>query len=349
MNKTARVLTALVLFTLLDARTSHAFISPGSLAILSAALGSLVWGFTAVIAVNIALFFRRGRLKLAIFAVSAVVLVVMSGAVLWRYIRIKEINIEKLKGVVVQAKNSAYPDEFSLFDDIPLIEYELDLNLMTQKEMAGYKLIQIRSSLDPLVFVKGAKVVGETDSIIVDDPATIFINLDKFILDNGIKKSDRLLIICHSGGSSGRVATLLNNDGYNAHFSLLTNLKSTSLVTTLYDKPKKDSSIVLVPYEWRDKQKTDAFIRFGFIHPVIDLTKAEQLRFAGIAPENFVPRLTQQYNIICFSNIHCILTKYFLDKNGVKEARIYKYPLDIAKYRDWTPQEFEALKKWKRQ
>ncbi|MBL7157095.1 MAG: hypothetical protein ISS92_02905 [Candidatus Omnitrophica bacterium] len=344
-----KILFLIILFMLV-ARPAYAFISPNTLNMLSAAMGSAIWAFAAIFFANIFLFFKKPKFKVLIRVASLITIAALVYFVASRFIELKKLNMEDLSDVKVKVPEAMTPDESLLYDEIPLDEYEVDLNEMTLEELTQYRFFQIASTADPYIDITGAETIEEPEIEFVKDLPNVFENIEAFAREREIAKDDNLLFICRGGASSSRLAILFNKAGYKASFAMFINLKKDNgIFTTIYDQEKPHSSnIILEPYSWRNETIPDAYIAFKFIDPLKLLPWESRRKFIIIYPDRFDPRMVKRYNIVCFTNAHSLVTKYFLDYHGIDNATIYKFPIDAQKYRDWDLGEIKRLKEWKR-
>lgn len=323
------------------AKSAEAFISPTSLSLLAAALGGCLWGALTIVGVNIILFFKKIRFRTVIRVVSLVIILVLVLIVAQRYITLRRLNIAEY----------AKADTEGIYEEVPLIENEVDLNTLPKEELAKYRYFQVQSTLSPVLTVKDATQVGQLDREWVEDLPRLFENVDAFVKEHNIKKTDKLLFVCEGGGSGSRISVFFNNAGYTTHFGSLKRLSENNDVFTLKfgeGTPRK-TSLIVVPYEWRNTNKKDVMIDFDFIRPRNVLDWKQRRDIERIDYKDFTPEAIEGKNLICTYNMHCLLTKYVLDYKGITDRRLFKIPVPTERYFDWDAKTLKRAKTWTRE
>ncbi|MEE9525353.1 MAG: hypothetical protein V3V78_01980 [Candidatus Woesearchaeota archaeon] len=310
---------AFILFFLfiLSLKPVLGFLSPSTLTLAAASIGSFVWGAVIIVFVNGALFFKKIKRKprQTIAISSIVILIALAVIVSQRYVILKEFN--------------------EVYEDIPLLEYEVDLNTITEEELLEYKLFQIKTTISSTLTIKNAELIEKIDIDLLGDMPNLLNNIDEFGSEHDITKDDKLLFICEGGKSTQVLAILFNNAGYDAYFA---RLKRLSTDKDMIDTPVKktnnlSSELIVVPLSWRPR-KQDVYFTFDLINPSKFLSEEDEDSLEILPYEEFDLIELDESNIVCSFNLHCILTKYLLDSHGIRERRIYKIPVDAEDYND---------------
>ena len=340
------IFTLMLLFW--GAKSAEAFISPTTLSLLAAALGGCLWGVLTILGVNVVLFFKKIRFRTIIRVVSLVIILVLILIVAQRYQMLRHLNAPQYS----ENDTESIVDAEGIYEVVPTyVENEIDLNTLPKEELAKYRYFQVQSTLSPVLTVKNATQIGQLDRQWIDDLPHLFDNLDKFVEEHNIKKTDKLLFVCEGGGSGSKISILFTNAGYNTHFASLKRLSENNDIFTLKftDDLPRTTSLIVVPYDWRDKNKKDVMIDFDFIRirNVLDWKQRRDIEL--IDYKDFTPEAIENKNLICTYNLHCLLTKYVLDYNGITKRRIYKIPIPAERYKDWDARTLKRIRTWTRE
>jgi len=225
----------------------------------------------------------------------------------------------------------------NVYDDIPLLEFEVDLNTISADQLEEYKLFQIKTTVSSTVMVNNARLIDKIEFDLLEDLPNLFSNIDKFAKEHNITKQDKLLFICEGGKSTQVLSLLFNNAGYKASFARLKRLvndKNNIINIPIKKNSKLTSKLIVVPYKWRNTKKQDIYITFDLIGLSKFLDKKEIEKLEVVYYEDVKNTTINEKNIICSFNFHCVLVKYLLDAQGINERKIFKIPIEEELYND---------------
>ena len=217
------------------------------------------------------------------------------------------------------------------------MEHEVDLNLISKEELSEYKIFQTKTTVSSTLVVNGAELIDKIDIDLLKDLPNLLNNIEHLADEYGIKQDDKLLFICEGGKSTRVLAILFDNAGYDASFARLKRLSSTSanLFSTPIERISDEmTSLIVVPYDWRDSNKKDIYYTFDLIKPKKFLSSGQAEALEVVSYDEFEFGDMENKNVVCSFNLHCVLTKYLLDSQGIGSLDIYKLPVDEELYYD---------------
>lgn len=315
----SKIIFIISIFIILSPKPTHAFLSPTTLSLVAASIGSIFWGIIISLSVYGVLIYKKAKKypKISIILTSFIIIIIFL-IVNQRIAYLKEIN--------------------DVYDTVDLMEHEIDLNIISSQELSQYKLFQIKTTVSSILEIKGATQIEKIDLDLIRDFPNILNNIEKFSKEHDITRNNKILFICEGGKSTRLLTILFRNAGYNAHFARLKNIKhdpNNILKLSIKNKTQNNSYLVVVPQEWRSNNKKNIYFTFDLIKQSKFLN-SEQINAMQVENySNFNDRENiNQYNIMCSFNLHCVLTKYYLDYLGITQAKIYKIPVSQDKYYD---------------
>jgi rhodanese-related sulfurtransferase len=297
-SKLIKLTIAFVLF----AKPAAAFLSPSTLSMMAASIGSFVWGALVIVGVNFLLIYKKAKKKPIITSISISLILLLSISVV-SYNNFKEIK----------ELNEPY-------DDIALLKYEVEINDLDN--LKEYNILSIETDVGNTLNLKDGSYNMDFDTL-----SYLFNNFSLFEKEFNLNKDEKYLVICERGHSSSKAAQIMNDNGYNASFARLARLTNYEFINEYFNLKKNPSSnLIIVPYT--DEKNTVAF-NFRFIPKHHDYAPEDTL---SIDPEYFKPKVLEDKNIICLTNFHCLMTKYALDDAGINSLKIYKIPIERKEY-----------------
>lgn len=287
---------------LLIPKRAFAFMSPATVTLIAAAIGSASWTVLVIAGVNLILFFKKikKRIKVIVGVISIISLIVIGAISFHRYNFLKHLN--------------------DVYDNVPLLKYEVDLNKITMKELSEYIMLHITTSAWRMMDTDNVMPLKQTNL------ASIFSNFPHFEKLYNLNKEKKYLVICENGDMSYRIATFLRERGYNTFCARLSRTHSGEFLNKYFKfkQKKPTTSLIIVPYRG---EKNTVFIDFDFIHSHELLKESEP-----IDCDKFKKEMVEDKDIVCFSNFHCLMTKYFLDSHGMTAKKIYKFSIPLEEY-----------------
>lgn len=274
-----------------------AFISPSTTAIVASSIGYL-WMVIAAVVANFIIFFRKVKkhYKILVIIISFIIIISIVSFGYYRYLLIMDLNAP--------------------YDSVSLLENELDLNNLSSNLLYNYTIIGIKPEG---IYSSGLAGADRSYMLSFNQLSLVFMDFHKFEEQYNLSKKDNILIICDNGHSSSELAEMFIEAGYNASFARMSRTHNEKLVGEFYNLSQRPSSwLIILPYKGEDNLATIAF-------PFIDYYSLEEEKYvyrffySDLNIENLEGK-----NIICFSNLHCALTKSFLDSHGIKNRKIYK-------------------------
>ncbi|MBN2423040.1 hypothetical protein JXB41_07485 [Candidatus Woesearchaeota archaeon] len=280
-----------------------AFVSPSTLTLVSESLKSIILNlfvFLIAYAVILLRFFKKKKKLYLLFLFLG--LLIISIIVIIRYSALRQIN--------------------NVYDEIPLQENEIDLSSISEEELSEFKIIQIMSSISDYVKINNAIYINFYDL------TGLLNDLETSSLKYNISKDDKILFICE-GGTSKIVADKCNKSGYKAYFAGLQRLRNNDnkVISPVFNHNSKiSSSIVVVPFSWKNNNKEDIYFLFEGPYGLefASLDSKYQVRWVNYT--DFDSISINEVNVVCTRNLHCLLTKYLLDYHKIDKINIYKLP-----------------------
>jgi len=296
-----------------------AFLSPSTLSLVAASLGSIFWSILIGFSVYGVLIYKKAKKYPKLFFSFTFLLIIFIGLVVnQRIAYLKELN--------------------NVYDQVSLMENEIDLNVIAPQDLADFKLFQIKTTVSSILEIEGAAQIEKIDLDLIKDMPNILANIDQFSKEHNILRQDKILFICEGGKSTRLLATLFKNAGYDAYFArlkTLTNDANNLLKMPIRKKKTSDSSLVVAPIEWIDNARENIYFTFDLIKPTKFLSDEQinKMHIEYYRDFNDASSI-KNYNIMCSFNLHCVFTKYYLDYLGITHAKIFKIPVSQEKYYD---------------
>ena len=309
----------ILILIILHPKPALAFLSPSTLSLVAASVGSIFWSILIALSVYGIVFYKKVKKYPKLFLILFLLLMLLIGLVInQRLASLKALN--------------------NVYDQVGLMENEINLNEITAKELDGFKLFQTKTTVSSVLEIKGATQIEKIELNLIKDMPNILSNIDQFSKSHDILKKDKILFICEGGKSTRLLTTLFRNAGYDAYFARLKTLtKDTNNLLEMPIKKKEisSSSLVVVPFEWSDNKKENIYFTFNLIKPTKFLNDEQVDKLIVKSYEDFNDsQILDNYNIICSFNLHCMFTKYYLDYLGIARAKIFKMSVHEDKYYD---------------
>ena len=282
---------------------ASAFLSPATISIVAASVGSAIWGILILVTANIILFFKQVNKKLLMFIsiISLAIFIIFVAISINNFFEIRHLN--------------------EPYDNVQLLRGELDLNNIKVGALEKqYTILNIEAE-----FSGGLKLKEGISSIEFSQLVYLYNNFSLFEETFKLNKSKSYLVICDRGYSSSNTAEILNQHGYNVSFARLGRTYNQEFIEKYFEGKRVSSGLILVPYS---DQSNKVVFDFNFL----PMDKRYIQDTILLNPNNFSSSNLSGKNIICLTNFHCVLTKYALDSQGITVMKIYKIPLPYEEY-----------------
>jgi rhodanese-related sulfurtransferase len=306
----------------------NAFISPSTLTLVAASVGSLFWGFLVLIGVNIFLFFKkiRKRIRIIVLVLTCILLMAILLQINNKFLILKTINEYGIDSAINSDREwERFLKQFG-GESGESLRGLAELNIGKSFQFAGasvspikledavrnssYRIFSVYDAdkLSPDVNYKKTRLC---DLVLFPEKAFYF---NQMIEKYSISKTDKIVIFCDHGQTALSVALIFAFRGYNVSYATLTSIGDLRFVN------QNEGVDIFIDVLNEEAADTYTYFVFGAEDSLNEFAGNTMFIDAG-NPAEVNKTSIRNSKVICEDKMHCFLTIRYLDYLNITDIK----------------------------